>query len=368
MTRPDVIVVGGGVVGSAVAWSLARRGVAVRLLERDSVAAHASGAAAGMLAPISEAAPDTALRRAALAALEVFPGVVEELESTSGVDPEWVQSGVLRVAHDASAAVGLRARAERDAEHGVVWLEGAEARAAAPGLAETCPGATWSPREAHVRSPLLTEAFVRSAEARGAQIEAGVPVTGLTIEAGRVRGVETAAGRLAAGGVVLCAGCWTTAATAWAGARVPVEPVRGQIVSLDAPSPPFAPIVWGADTYLVPKRDGSVVVGATEERAGFEVRVTAEGVGTLLEAATSLVPPLAKSGFRGAWAGLRPAAPDRLPVVGALPAVEGCWVASGHHRNGVLLSPVTAEWIADEVEGKGVASLAAPFDPARFAA
>jgi glycine oxidase len=147
---------------------------------------------------------------------------------------------------------------------------------------------------------------------------------------------------------------------------LPIEPVRGQIVSLDAPSPAFAPIVWAGDTYLVPKRDGSLIVGATEERVGFDCRVTARGVCGLLASATALMPSLGRTSFRSAWAGLRPATPDGLPLIGAVPGVEGMWVAAGHHRNGVLLSPVTGELVADAVEGKGLPPDAAAFSPTRF--
>ncbi len=372
MSRPDVLVVGGGVIGSAVAWSLARRGAQVTLVERDEIAAHASGAAAGMLSPIVEGEPGSAFRLWALRALERFPALCAEVEESSGVDPEWVPSGLLRVALDAAEAERLRARAAAESANEVGWLAPDEACAAAPGLSPTCAGALWSPREGHVRSPLLTRAYARAAAARGARVERGTEVTRVRLDASgrRAIGVRTSEGDVDAGQVVLCTGCWTPAALAplAAAPALPIEPVRGQIVSLDAPSPAFAPIVWAGDTYLVPKRDGSLVVGATEERVGFDCRVTAEGVRELLAAATALVPSLGRTSFRSAWAGLRPATPDGLPFVGPVPGVEGLWLAAGHHRNGVLLSPVTGELVADAVEGKGLPPDAAAFSPTRFGA
>lgn len=346
--RPDVAVVGGGVIGCAVAFELARRGHRVELWERDALASGASGAAAGMLAPLAESRPGDPLRTWGWRSLERLPGLVAELRERSGIDAEWVGSGVLRVARREDDAARLRAQARTDAAYGVEWIDAAAARGAAPGLAPDCLGAYFSPREGHVRSPLLAQAFARAAEQLGARLRPG--------EAVREPGV------LDAGAVVVCAGCWTPGL----GLDLPIEPVRGQILSLDAPSPPFAPIVWEGETYLVPKRDGSVVVGATEEHAGFDCRTTTEGVAGLIDAAAAIVPGLRRAAFRSAWAGLRPATPDALPAIGPLAGRERLFVAAGHHRNGVLLSPVTAELVADGVEGKALPAEAAAFDPARF--
>ncbi|MEN8159644.1 MAG: FAD-dependent oxidoreductase, partial [Myxococcota bacterium] len=146
--------------------------------------------------------------------------------------------------------------------------------------------------------------------------------------------------------------------------ELPIEPVRGQIVATELPASMPGPIVWGGDTYLVPKLDGSLVVGATTERAGFDRRTTARGVAGLLRAAESLVPEVGGVRFLSAWAGLRPDTPDHLPLVGAWPGSPGLFVAAGHYRNGVLLAPLTARLVADAVLGKGGAEPA--FDPGRF--
>jgi glycine oxidase len=185
-----------------------------------------------------------------------------------------------------------------------------------------------------------------------------------------VTGVSTAAGPREAGCVVLCTGAWLPECAAWLGARfaLPIEPVRGQILALDAPEPPLRTVIVGGGVYLVPKRDGSVVVGATQERVGFDCRVTAQGVAELLTAAPALVPALANATFRNAWAGLRPATPDQLPLVGTLPNVEGLVVAAGHFRNGVLLAPLTAQIVAALVQGKPLPDDAASLRPERFLA
>jgi glycine oxidase len=367
--RPDVVVVGGGVVGCASAWFLAKEGLRVRLFERDALAAHASGAAAGMLAPLCEASGPGIFLRLGLRSLGLFPELVRELRERSGVDPEYERSGVLRVAADAGEARRLAERARDLAAEGLEWLDARAAREAHPGLAQAEHGALHSSREGHVRSPLLVQALALAAEGRGARVEVGVPVLALELEGGRVTGVRTPAGSVAAGAVVLCAGSSTQACLVPLGAQrlAPVEPVRGQGLIL-APVRPLPPtIVWRGPLYLVPKRDGSVVVGATEERVGFDSRATAGGVRQLLDGALALLPELARASFEAPFVGLRPATPDGLPLVGPVPGFEGLWIAAGHFRNGVLLAPVTGALLAAQLLGRPVDAEAAALRPDRFA-
>ena len=368
MGHPDAIVVGGGVVGCAVAYFLARERLDVTLLERDDLAVHASGAATGMLLPLGEAPERGPFRSWALRSLAMFPELAEELRERSGVDPEYVGSGAVYAALSEPGEVRLRAAAREFADWDAEWLDSAAARAAEPQLSPDLRGALWSPREGHVRSPLLARALARAAAQLGARIETGVPVVGLRCEGERVCGVRTPAGERSAAHVVVCTGAWSPEVAAWLGApwSLAVEPVRGQILALDSPEPPLHSIVVGEDAYLVPKRDGSVVVGATEERVGFDCRVTAEGMQELLTAAPSLVPALARCTFRYAWAGLRPATPDRLPAIGPVPGREGLLLAAGHFRNGVLLSPITGRLVADAVLGKGLPVDAEAFLPERL--
>ena len=340
----DVAIIGGGVIGCACAWFLAREGLSVRLYERADVASGASGAAAGMLAPLSESEEGSALREQGLASLARFPQLAEELRELSGVDPEWVAAGLVRVsAHEAGAAELERA-AREGAAHGLRWLDEIEVRQLVPGIR---PGAVGfhSPHEAHVRSPSLTQAYAGAAAACGAVVVREARVHGLVRDGDRVVGVRTSDGETPSAAVLLAAGPFSPGLLdPDPAAEIPVTPLRGQIVSLDAPSPPFGPILWGDGAYLVPKRNGQLVVGATSEAVGFDRRVTSGGVASLLEAAHDVMPALSGSTFRGAWAGLRPVTPDGLPMVGPVRTLPGLLLATGPSASIVLPKMVTSSW------------------------
>lgn len=365
---PDVLIVGAGVVGASAAYHLAREGLSVAVLEQGDVACRASGAAAGMLLPLGEAHEKGPFLAAGLRSLARFPELAAELAERSGVDPELELSGSLHVARGEARAEALRAKAGDLAELSASWLDARDVRRRAPWLGDDVLGALHSPREAHVRSPQLARAYLGAACSLGARFERGVTVDALVREGERIVGVRTRAGVLRAGSCVLCAGPWSGQLLATTGSELalPLEPVRGQILSLSAPSDAGGIVVDEA-VYLVTKRDRRLVVGATEERVGFDDGVTAEGVAALLRAALDLAPGLSGRPFLGAWAGLRPSTPDGLPVLGAIPGLAGLVLATGHHRNGVLLSPVTGEWVADCVTGRPLPDDARAFDPARFA-
>jgi glycine oxidase len=365
VNRADVVIVGGGVVGCAIAFALASEGLAVALLERDAVAAHASRVAAGMLTPLAGERDELPLGLESLAA---FPAWVAELRERSGIDPGLVLSGVLRVAHDEAEAAPLRARAARLAAHGAAWLDPAAARAREPALGPALAGALWSPREGHVGAEPLTRACARAATACGARVEERTTVTELRREGARVVGVRTPRGDWSAAWVVLATGAWAGAEARALGLpwAPPVEPLRGQIVALRPAGPAPAAITWDASVYLVPRPDGRVLAGATEERAGFDCRTTEDGVRGLAAAAAALVPALAGARQAEARAGLRPASPDGLPCIGPAPGLDGSLLAVGHHRHGILLAPLTARLVADRIAGRALPAAARAFAPERF--
>ncbi len=360
----DVVIVGGGVIGCAIADALAIEGLSVRLLERDRVASGASGAAAGMLPPISEARAGGALLEMGIDSLGRFPSLCERLFDETGIDPELEQSGLVHLVEDESGRQAL--------EMDLARLPGSLATEARPhwrnrdtlvqDLKTELPaiaGGFLTSFAYHVRPPRLVQALAAAARQRGVSIESGVAVEGLQRQGDRVTGVETTAGPLSAGAVVLAAGAWTPSLVASAAPDLvrrgacAIQPVRGQILSLAPPLPAIREILWADDVYLVPKRDGTWIVGATEEPVGFDCRVTAEGVAGLVERACRYLPALRGATFERAWAGLRPVSSDGLPWIGSVPQYSGLVVAAGHGRNGVLLAPLTAERIRDELLGKG---------------
>jgi glycine oxidase len=364
MRAADVAVVGGGVIGAACAWSLARRGASVVLLERDALAAHASGAAAGMLAPIAESWGSGPIFSTGLESLRLLEADVPELRELSGIDPELVRSGVLRVASDAGSEE-LRARARALESAGCAWLDAHELRKLEPGIAERFAGALHSAREGHVDPARLTRAYAGAAVRRGARIEAGCEVTGLLRAGDRVAGVRTPAGDVSAHDTILCTGAWAARAGDWLGVPVTVGPIKGQMLALDAAGRRGGPILWSDDVYVVPRLDGELRVGATVERAGFDARPTAAGAAALLSGALALVPELRAATLLRVWAGLRPGSPDELPLVGAAPGTAGAWLAVGHYRNGILLAALTGAALAAEIlDGQRLPGLD-PFDPAR---
>lgn len=364
MRAVDVVVNGGGVIGASVACALARGGASVVLVERDDLGAHASRAAAGMLAPITESFERGPIFTLGLESLALLERELDELRELSGVDPELTRSGILRVARETEAAA-FRAHADALAEFDCAWIDGAELRKRDARLAPELAGALVSGREGHVDAYLLTRAYAGAAARRGAAILRDTEALGLLRDGERVAGVRASAGEIHAHDVILCTGAWARHASDWLGSAVPVDPVKGQMIALDGPSPHGGPILWGEGAYIVPRRNGQLRIGATVEHVGFDARPTAAGVAVLLDAAFALAPALRKCAFVETWAGLRPGTRDHLPLVGRVPGLAGAWLAVGHHRNGILLAALTGRALAGEIlDGARWPGLDA-FDPAR---
>ncbi|MFI5267395.1 MAG: glycine oxidase ThiO [Chloroflexota bacterium] len=362
----DVAVVGAGVIGCAIASELAVRGAKVVLLERDRVCSGASGAAAGMLAPQTEAQAADPWFELLLAARAEHESLACKLRHETGIDVGYRRDGVLRVAVSAGERQELRDRGNWQQRLGlaVEWLEPEDALRLEAGLSPDLAGALWLPHEAQVQSPRLVQGLALLAQRLGVDVREGTPVVGVDMAAGRVGSLRTGAERISAGAVVLAAGVWTPFMDGVK--RLPVEPVKGQIVSgLQGAGCAPRHIVWGAGAYLVPKAGGELLIGATEE-AGYDARPTLGGMAGLVRAGTRLMPAIAGMPLNSAWAGLRPALPDRLPALGRLREVDGLFVATGHYRNGVLLGPLTGKLMAQLVLGEPLAHDLAPYSPARF--
>lgn len=366
-TSPDVLVVGGGLIGCAIARELAGRGFGVTLVERGQPGEEASSAAAGLLSPQSDGQAPGPFFDLCVESRSMYPDWATELEEETRIPVGHRRIGILRCALSEAEREELRGRylwqrragfalVERSVRDIEVLLE----RRAGPKVV----GGLFFPEDGVVDNRLVSRALAVSAERRGVQVLSGTAALGFRLAEGACRGVETADGPLEAGCVVDAAGAWAGFDPALP-LSVPVEPVRGQIVALRAPGRPLPCVVESGEVYLVPRPDGTVLAGATVEHVGFRKEVTAGAVNTMIGAAIRLVPDLAQARFAEAWSGLRPGTPDGLPLLGRTAAVRGLLLAGGHYRNGILLAPVTAKLIADLVAGAGTRDLS-PFSPDRF--
>ena len=362
-----IVVVGGGIIGCATAWELARAGCAVTLFERATPGAEASSAAAGILAPLGEST-DSAFARLALASWRLYPALVEELHELTDIDVEYVTRGTVYPLFDADDVRRAEARvaSHLEPEYGIEAWDTADVRAHEPALSTRVRGAMFVRADHWVNNQRLVVAYAQAAVAAGVVLRAGTAVTRVAVEMGHARGVVADGELWEADAVVLTAGAWTGELIASFGGRLPVEPKRGQMLALGHVPSVLTHCVHGDDVYLVPRPSGELLVGATVERIGFRRGVTAEGIAGLLAAAIELCPALGALPIARTWSGFRPWAPDSLPVLGPWPEVEGLWVATGHYRNGILLAPITArlmtEWLTIGQPGIDVQE----FLPARF--
>ena len=342
MRKAQTVVVGGGVIGLLCAYELVCAGRAVTVLEKGQVGAEASWAAGGILSPLHPwryPAPVTALARFGGRA---YPGLCRSLHAASGVDPEWTPSGLLRLGADETeralswaAQFGVALEATSTAQH----------RKRAPLASDEA--ALWFADVAQVRSPRLLQALKGALVAAGVAVHEQAPVERLLWRGSHVSGVIVKGEELAAENVIVAAGPWSHALLADYGLPLPVHPVRGQMIRIEAPPGLLNTMVLKGGHYLVPRRDGAVVVGSTLEEAGFEKEVTAAARTELQDFAGGLLPALASCPVTHQWAGLRPSSPEGIPFIGEHPELTRLFVNTGHFRNGIVLAPGSARLMVD---------------------
>jgi glycine oxidase len=366
----DVVVVGAGIIGAACAYELAKAGASVTMLEYGKSGMQATNAAAGMLAPLTETDAPGPLLDAGVRALRDYPDYVDELESEVGFELEFRRTGILNVAFDEDGAERLRRRWawQRELGHAVEWLDGDLCRELEPRLTGRAVGGVFSEREATVSNQLVALALVRAAVARRVTLVERAPVTRFQRSSGRVTAVVAGDREYACDTLVLAAGARSGQLAARFGADLPVKPIRGQMIALGGMVAPIRHVVWGPDGYLVPRVNGLVFAGATVEDVGFRRATTQAGVRSMRRMAATLVPQLSAATVHFSWAGLRPATPDGLPLVGPLGVPSNVVAATGHHRNGILLGTLTGRLVATGIVTGDWSAVPPTFDPRRFAA
>src|SRR5713101_978505 len=366
MPLPDVIVVGAGVMGCSIGLRLAQAGARVTLLERAIPGAEASSAAAGALTPQMEADGPGPFLELCLRSRGLYPKFAAELEELSGININYLPSGALVIAFSEDAAHRMEARVAWQKAFGLRadLLSGEEARRLEPQLSPAALAAAHFPDDHQVDNRLLVRALSIAAARSGVHFRTGY-VRSVLVENDRAIGVDLDGDALRADAVVLAAGSWSALVP---GARVNpgmVKPVRGQMVELRARLPLFRSILASDDGYLVPRVDGRIIAGSTLEFVGFEKQVTLSGLSHILDAARALCPALAELPVQEFWAGLRPYTEDKLPIIGKGP-MEGIFLATGHFRNGILLTPITAQLISEVIRGQSLALDLRPFRHERF--
>ena len=363
----DVIIIGAGIIGCAIAYDLAKRNVKSLVIDKASaVGTEASWAGAGILTShASTHEPYPTLCRASLA---LYPTLAEELRAETQIDIELIQSGTLSVFFDSTEAAGLIGLADRRVKRGfsAEVLTAEQAWQLEPALSKSIAGGVLFPEDAQVRNPKMVTALAKAAAKLGAKFQVGNPVTDFI----RVRegGAEHVVGVVVNGETyyadtfIIAAGCWTGTLTAQLDVPINVEPAKGQIVLAETMPPLFERTIDGLGIYIVPRADGKILLGATVEFVGYDKTATVDGAKQLIDAGIAIAPELAQSTFVQTWVGLRPYA-KKGPLLGYLPGYDNVVLASGHFKNGILLAPITGQLIAELITTGQPSLPLEPFQP-----
>lgn len=346
----EVIIIGGGVIGCSIAYQLSKRKRKVLLLEKGRVGEKASSAAAGMLGAQMEFGVEDPYYPLAKTSREMFRTLSQDLLEISGTDIELIEKGIYELAFTEEEVFQLQRRGEKEFFHGeeIRWLPSSELFEREPALSTSIRGALYFPNDGQVSPVKLTEAYLKAAKIMGAEVREQTEVIQLLQNKKRITGVETKTEKIYAEHVILAGGVWSSRLDP----ALQMVPVKGECVSFRTDGTILTGTVKYKGCYLVPKQNNRMVIGATSIPDTFDESVTFTGMFELMERAKQIVPCLQKAVFEKAWTGIRPQTQSGKPYIGPHSEWEGMFLATGHYRNGILLSPVTGKMIADQIESE----------------
>jgi glycine oxidase len=365
----DVAIVGGGVIGCAIAYYLSKSGVDVAVFDRGEIGAEASSAATGLLAPLGPLSGPGPFADLLLSSFALFPTLVSDLEEASGIRLEYEQTGALRIVRNPKNLSNLSKRMHAWQPLGLemYWLTGDEACLLEPLLSPDICAAIYAPEESQINASHIVKSYSLAAINQGSTLYSHSIITGIQRHKAKVTGVYTSQGeRIACNHLVIANGAWAADCSEWLQVPIPIIPQKGQALNLHQPSIPLRHIIFGEAAYLTPNRKQMIIVGATKEEVGFNKNTTVGGLSWLLNNAIKLSPVLESCTLDHMWAGLRPRTPDNQPILGPAPGWENITLAVGHGSTGIILSAITGQSIAELIITGQMPQILQPFLLARF--
>lgn len=350
----DVAIIGGGVMGSSVAHFLAERGYQVAIIEKQRIASEASKAAAGLLGVQAEWDAYDPLFELARKSRAIFPQLAKALREKTGIDIGYEEKGIYRIAQnedEKTRILDIMNWQQKTGEESY-FLTGDELHEKEPFLSSSITCAVYYPKDGHVIAPELTKAFAHSAAISSADIYEETEVFDIKIENNRVEGIITNEGMIACEKVVIAGGSWSTKFLHHFDKEWGAYPVKGEVVAVKSRKPLLQSPIFQERFYIAPKRGGRYVIGATMKPHTFNKSVRPESITSILERAYTILPALKEAEWESTWAGLRPQSNHEVPYMGAHEEIKGLYACTGHYRNGILLSPVSGQYMADLIEGK----------------
>ncbi|MGM0750905.1 MAG: glycine oxidase ThiO [Bacillota bacterium] len=349
----DVIIVGGGVIGCSIAYQLSKRGKKVLLIERNQLAGKASKAAAGMLGVQTELHGGSPMYHLAMASRNMYSTLAEELKEISGMNIEYEENGMIKLAkteeeaHDLLKVASIAAKEEQ-----VEWLSPGSLSIYEPHLSKNVAGGLYIPKDGNVSALKLTQALGLAAARLGAEMKEFTDVYDFIIERSRITGIQTSIGPFYANETIVAGGAWSQSLLKQLNKTFNTYPVKGECFSVKVSRKVVERTIFTDGCYIVPKMGGRLLIGATEKPHTFDETISVDGLLNLMQLATSILPDLAYAEWEKAWAGIRPHTHHGSPFIGRSEEWDGLSIATGHYRNGILLAPITGVMMADIIEGK----------------